>query len=95
MMRSDFLSLFGGKGAPGFIRRAADGVPGEFAGGLRATVAGFKNFRSPRCFPILAALLFDLGIVDIRRVGTQTSEYSSWGVPRKKSVSRQAFAGRR
>jgi hypothetical protein len=25
-----------------------------------------KNFSAPRCFPILAALLFDLSLVDIR-----------------------------
>jgi hypothetical protein len=30
-----------------------------------------------------AALLIDLSIVDIRRVGTHPSEYSSWGVPSK------------
>jgi hypothetical protein len=48
------------------MRRAADGVPGEFAAGMRATVASFKNFSAPRCFPILAALLFDPSVVDIR-----------------------------
>jgi hypothetical protein len=37
---------------------------GEFAG-VRAC-SGFKNFKSPRCFPILAALLFDPEKVDIR-----------------------------
>ncbi|WP_210164567.1 hypothetical protein [Bradyrhizobium sp. WSM3983] len=30
-----------------------------------------------------AALLIDLGTVDIRRVGTHCSEYSKWGVPSK------------
>jgi hypothetical protein len=30
-----------------------------------------------------AALLFDLGTIDIRRVGTHQSEYSLWGVPSK------------
>jgi hypothetical protein len=29
-----------------------------------------------------AAMLFDVKDVDIRRVGTHRSEYSSWGVPR-------------
>jgi hypothetical protein len=41
-------------------------MPGEFAAGAGAAVAGFKNFKSPRCFPILAALLFDPAKVDIR-----------------------------
>jgi hypothetical protein len=31
-----------------------------------ARLQRFKNFRSPRCFPILAALLFDPAKVDIR-----------------------------
>jgi hypothetical protein len=43
-----------------------DGLPGDFAGGVRAIVVGSKNFSAPRCFPILAALLFDPGLVDIR-----------------------------
>ncbi|UPK39582.1 hypothetical protein IVB18_21585 [Bradyrhizobium sp. 186] len=30
-----------------------------------------------------AALLIDLGTVDIRRVGTHCSGYSKWGVPSK------------
>jgi hypothetical protein len=30
-----------------------------------------------------AALLIDLGTVDIRRVGTHCSKYSTWGVPSK------------
>jgi hypothetical protein len=32
---------------------------------------------------IAAALLIDLGTVDIRRVGTHRGEYSKWGVPSK------------
>ncbi|WP_145927836.1 MULTISPECIES: hypothetical protein [Bradyrhizobium] len=32
---------------------------------------------------IAAALLIDLGTVDIRRVGTNRGEYSKWGVPSK------------
>jgi hypothetical protein len=41
----------------GFKRRAADGLPGEFA--PLCAVRRAKNFTTPRCFPILAALLFD------------------------------------
>jgi hypothetical protein len=37
----------------------------------------------PRVSQIAAALLFDFRKVDIRRVGTHQSEYSSWGVPSK------------
>ncbi|WP_136623743.1 hypothetical protein [Bradyrhizobium centrolobii] len=34
---------------------------------------------------IAAALLIDLGTLDIRRVGTNRGEYSKWGVPSKKT----------
>jgi hypothetical protein len=34
-----------------------------------------------------AALLIDLGTVDIRCVGTHCSGYSKWGVPSKKQLA--------
>jgi hypothetical protein len=42
-----------------------------------------------------AALLFEFGTVDIRRVGTQSSEYSSRGVPSKASIEPSSLRGQR
>jgi hypothetical protein len=42
-----------------------------------------------------AALLFEFAKVDIRRVGTQTSEYSSRGVPSKASIESSSLRGQR
>jgi hypothetical protein len=75
--------------------RAADGLLGEFAAGVGAAAAGLRisgrhdAFQfSPYYYSILEPSIF-------AEWGLNQSEYSSWGVPRKKSVSRQAFAGQR
>jgi hypothetical protein len=47
--------------------------------------------EATRLSQIAAALLFELGTVDIRRVGTQQSEYSSRGVPSKNDDRRKRF----
>jgi hypothetical protein len=57
--------LFGEKGAPGFKRRAADGLPGEFAAGVGAAVASSRisgchdAFQfSPHYYSILEPSIF-------------------------------------
>jgi hypothetical protein len=61
----------------------------------RNSLSKFHSTRINRlqASQIAAALLFDLGTVDIRRVGTRQSEYSSRGVPSKAKSGRRAFAG--
>jgi hypothetical protein len=66
-----------------FEHRALGGLLGESAAGVGAAGAALRISTRHDAFQFSPHYYSILSTVDIRRVGTQTSEYSSWGVPRK------------